>query len=88
YLQAARWCLEHPWKTGGMAAAFFVVSVGIIGLIPATFLPPEDWAQLQMTVESPPGSTIAQTRDNTERVRKIVMQHKEVRHVYTAIGSG
>ena len=39
-------------------------------------------------VESPPGSTIAQTRDNTERVRKIVMQHKEVRHVYTAIGSG
>ena len=59
YLQAARWCLEHPWKTGGMAAAFFVVSVAIIGLIPATFLPPEDWAQLQMTVESPPGSTIA-----------------------------
>ena len=88
YLQAARWCLVHPWKTGGMAAAFFVVSVAIIGLIPATFLPPEDWAQLQMTVESPPGSTIAQTRDNTERVRKIVMQHKEVRHVYTAIGSG
>ncbi|MCT7309038.1 efflux RND transporter permease subunit [Ralstonia wenshanensis] len=88
YLQAARWCLVHPWKTGGMAAAFFVVSVAIIGLIPATFLPPEDWAQLQMTVEGPPGSTIAQTRDNTERVRKIVMQHKEVRHVYTAIGSG
>lgn len=88
YLQAARWCLIHPWKTGSMAAAFFVVSVAIIGLIPATFLPPEDWAQLQMTVESPPGSTIAQTRDNTERVRKIVMQHKEVRHVYTAIGSG
>ena len=88
YLQAARWCLVHPWKTGGMAAAFFVVSVAIIGLIPATFLPPEDWAQLQMTVESPPGSTIAQTRENTERVRKIVMQHKEVRHVYTAIGSG
>lgn len=88
YLQAARWCLVHPWKTGGMAAAFFVVSVAIIGLIPATFLPPEDWAQLQMTVESPPGSTITQTRDNTERVRKIVMQHKEVRHVYTAIGSG
>ncbi|NMV37663.1 efflux RND transporter permease subunit [Ralstonia insidiosa] len=88
YLQAARWCLVHPWKTGGMAAAFFVVSVAIIGLIPATFLPPEDWAQLQMTVESPPGSTIVQTRENTERVRKIVMQHKEVRHVYTAIGSG
>jgi len=88
YLQAARWCLVHPWKTGSMAAAFFVVSVAIIGLIPATFLPPEDWAQLQMTVESPPGSTIAQTRDNTERVRRIVMQHKEVRHVYTAIGSG
>ncbi|MGM3278215.1 efflux RND transporter permease subunit [Ralstonia sp. 24A2] len=88
YLQAARWCLVHPWKTGSMAAAFFVVSIAIIGLIPATFLPPEDWAQLQMTVESPPGSTIAQTRENTERVRKIVMQHKEVRHVYTAIGSG
>nr|WP_311528297.1 efflux RND transporter permease subunit [uncultured Ralstonia sp.] len=88
YLQAARWCLVHPWMTGSMAAAFFVVSVAIIGLIPATFLPPEDWAQLQMTVESPPGSTIAQTRENTERVRKIVMQHKEVRHVYTAIGSG
>ena len=88
YLQAARWCLVHPWKTASMAAAFFVVSVAIIGLIPATFLPPEDWAQLQMTVESPPGSTIAQTRENTERVRKIVMQHKEVRHVYTAIGSG
>ncbi|ATG21974.1 acriflavine resistance protein B [Ralstonia pickettii] len=88
YLRAARWCLVHPWKTSGMAAAFFVVSVAIIGLIPATFLPPEDWAQLQMTVESPPGSTIAQTRDNTERVRKIVMQHKEVRRVYTAIGSG
>ena len=88
YLRAARWCVVHPWMTGSMAAAFFVVSVAIIGLIPATFLPPEDWAQLQMTVESPPGSTIAQTRENTERVRKIVMQHKEVRHVYTAIGSG
>ncbi|WP_296224606.1 efflux RND transporter permease subunit [Ralstonia sp. UBA689] len=88
YLLAARWCLQHPWKTSAMAGAFFVVSVAIIGLIPATFLPPEDWAQLQMTVESPPGSTIAQTRDNTERVRQIVMQHKEVRRVYTSIGSG
>lgn len=88
YLRAARWCLQHPWKTSAMAGAFFVVSVAIIGLIPATFLPPEDWAQLQMTVESPPGSTITQTRDNTERVRQIVMQHKEVRRVYTSIGSG
>jgi len=88
YLKAARWCLAHPWKTSSMAAAFFVASVAIIGLIPATFLPPEDWAQLQMTVEAPPGSTIAQTREASERVRQVVMQHKEVHRVYTAIGSG
>ncbi|WP_197328788.1 efflux RND transporter permease subunit [Ralstonia syzygii] len=88
YLRAARWCLAHPWRTSGMAAAFLAASVAIIGLIPATFLPPEDWAQLQMTVEMPPGSTIAQTREATERVRQVVRTHKDVRQVYAAIGSG
>ncbi|MHA6913040.1 efflux RND transporter permease subunit [Ralstonia pseudosolanacearum] len=88
YLRAARWCLAHPWRTSGMAAAFLAASVAIIGLIPATFLPPEDWAQLQMTVEMPPGSTIAQTREATERVRQVVRTYKDVRQVYTAIGSG
>ncbi|WP_179401756.1 efflux RND transporter permease subunit [Burkholderia guangdongensis] len=87
YLQAVRWSLTHRWKTGGMATAFFCASVAIISLIPTTFIPSEDRAQLQVTVQTPPGSTIQQTRDATERVRRLAIQHKDVRSVYTTIGS-
>jgi multidrug efflux pump subunit AcrB len=47
-----------------------------------------DRAQTQVTIELPPGSTLAQTAAITEQVRNAVMAEKEVRSVYASVGGG
>ena len=88
YLRWVGWCLRHRFLTSLAAAAFFVASLLLIPLLPTGFIPPDDLAQTQVTVELPPGSTFAQTYDVAEQVRVKLMADPDVLQVYTAIGGG
>ena len=88
YMRAMQWCLRHRLYTILAALAFFIGSISLVGLLPTGFVPPADRAQTQVTIELPPGSTLAQTAAITEQVRSAVMAEKEVRSVYASVGGG
>ena len=52
------------------------------------FFPEDDNAELNINVETPPGSNLEYTRLKSEEVARRVMQHPEVRYIYTTLGGG
>jgi multidrug efflux pump subunit AcrB len=86
YLLLVRWALQHRGLTLTFAALFFAGSLAIVPFIPSTFLPPSDLAQSNLTIELPPGSTLAQTLARAEEVRLKLKAIPELRNVYSTIG--
>jgi hydrophobe/amphiphile efflux-1 (HAE1) family protein len=86
YLSSVRWALKHRAITLVMALLFFVGSVCLVPLFPATFLPPADLAQSNLNIELPPGSTLDQTILVAEDVRRRLTAIPELRQVYSTIG--
>ena len=88
YMRTMRWCLHHRWWTALGAALFFVGSIALVPLLPTGFVPPADRDQTQVTMELPPGSTLAQTAEVAERVRQSIMELPQVVGVFSSIGGG
>lgn len=88
YLHWARWCLSHRLVTSLLAVAFFVGSIMLIPLLPSGFVPPADRAQTQVTLELPPGSTLADTTELAEQARVLLSQMPDVKQVFAAVGRG
>jgi multidrug efflux pump subunit AcrB len=88
YLHVMRWCLRHRWVTAIASGLFFVGSIALVPLLPTGFIPPADRGQTQITVELPPGSTLAETSAAAEQARLAAMQVKGVEHIFSSIGGG
>jgi multidrug efflux pump subunit AcrB len=88
YLRAVGWCIRWRWVTVALAIAFFIGSIGFIWLLPKGFVPPADRAQTMVSIELPPGSTLAQTRAATEKVRAELMKVPDVKSVFSSVGGG
>jgi multidrug efflux pump subunit AcrB len=88
YMRTMRWCLRHRLATAIGSAVFFFGSIALVPLLPTGFVPPADRSQTQITVELPPGSTLAQTREVAEQARLAAMQVPGVKGVFSSIGGG
>lgn len=88
YMRTMRWCLTHRRVTAIGAGAFFAASLGLIGLLPTGFHPAPDRAQTQITVELPPGSTLAETQAMAERARQAALRVEHVESVFSSVGGG
>jgi multidrug efflux pump subunit AcrB len=88
YLRMVAWCIRFRWVTVILAAIFFVGSVSIIALLPKGFVPPGDRAQTLVSIDLPPGSTLAQTRLATEKVRAELAKMPDVKSVFSSVGGG
>ena len=88
YLSSMRWCLTHRRATAVAAAAFFAASLALVGLLPTAFHPAPDRAQTQITIELPPGSTLAETQLVAEQARQAAQQVEHVNAVFSAVGGG
>jgi multidrug efflux pump subunit AcrB len=88
YLRWVAWCLRHRIVTALAAGGFFIVSLMLIPLLPTGFIPPDDLAQTQVTLELTPGSTFEQTLRVAEQARLRLMEDPDVKQIYTAIGGG
>ncbi|MBC7895926.1 MAG: efflux RND transporter permease subunit, partial [Cytophagaceae bacterium] len=75
-------------------AAGIAVPVLLLPMVPQFmnvgfgFFPEDDNAELNINVETPPGSNLDYTRLKSEEVARRVMQHPEVRYIYTTLGGG
>lgn len=88
YMRTMKWCLRHRLATAIGSAVFFFGSIALVPLLPTGFVPPADRAQTQITVELPPGATLAQTREVAEQARLAAMQVGGVKSVFSSIGGG
>ncbi|WP_395402084.1 efflux RND transporter permease subunit [Pseudoduganella sp. UC29_106] len=88
YMTTMKWCLNHRGITAIASAAFFVGSILLAALLPTGFVPAGDRSQTQVSLELPPGSTLANTKVIAEQARQAIMQVPAVRHVFSSIGGG
>jgi multidrug efflux pump subunit AcrB len=88
YLEAVRWCLRHRWITVALATVFFAGGIYTAKFLETGFIPPDDLAQTQITLELPPGSRFSETYAAAEQARLIIEKNKDVKLIYTAIGGG
>jgi HAE1 family hydrophobic/amphiphilic exporter-1 len=91
------WAASRTWawlpRLGGMAAglALAVVLVQIspvMGRVGVGFFPEDDRAEVNVKLETPPGSSLAYARTKTEEVVALVRRYPEVRYTYATIGGG
>ncbi len=87
YLGTVRWCLIHKKKTLVMATVFFVLSIFMATKLPAGFIPSSDQDYTNLSIELPPGSTLADTLATAETVRQSVTQIKGIANVFTVVGA-
>lgn len=88
YLNLMHWCLAHRRITTTATVLFFISGLFLATLLPGDFMPAEDNQQTQITLTLQPGTKLQETIALAEVARKIVSQNKEVKQIYTAIGSG
>lgn len=88
YMATMRWCLDHRRFTVLAAVGFFAASLTLVPLLPTGFVPQADRGQTQVTIELPPGATLAQTRALAETARQRIAQDPDVVSVYASVGGG
>jgi multidrug efflux pump subunit AcrB len=87
YLSLLRWCVANRWKTIAAGAAFFLLSLAALGIIPVAFIPSEDFASAQLEVELPPGGTLADTSRVSAAAAAILRKSPEVANVVEFVGA-
>ncbi|WP_082660094.1 efflux RND transporter permease subunit [Aureimonas sp. AU40] len=82
YGDLARLAVAAPLATVTLAVALFALSVGAATGLPTEFLPAEDNGRLQLSIELPPGSTLAETRAAASEITQAVGALEDVAHVF------
>jgi len=86
YMKTLDWCVKHRWRTIAAGVGFFVLSVGLISLIPQAFVPPDDFSASQLSIELPPGVTLDETAHVSAAATALLRKQPEVLSVTESIG--
>ncbi|WP_420140830.1 efflux RND transporter permease subunit [Sphingomonas sp.] len=83
------WTRDHRWWTMGAGFVAFITTIVMFAVIPKTFMPPQDQDLSRINVSLPPGTTLDQTRDVSERVVALVKKQPDVQTAvnYVDVGS-
>jgi multidrug efflux pump subunit AcrB len=87
YLSALRWCALHRWKTVGLGFLWVAASIAVAFLVPTTFMPPEDFANAQLSIELPPGGTLEDTARVSAAASAILRKSPVVTNIVEFVGS-
>jgi len=88
YLQCVSWCIRHRLVTAIGAGIFFAGSIMLVPLLPTGFVPAADRSLTIISLELPPGSTLAETTAVAEAARLAAMTVPEVKSVFSSVGGG
>ncbi|MDX2102981.1 MAG: efflux RND transporter permease subunit [Alphaproteobacteria bacterium] len=86
YARLLSWSLRHRGITVVAGAGVLVGSVLLVPLLPTGFLPPSDREQSVLSLEMPPGTSVADVDRTTREITRRLLERPDVRGVYTAIG--
>src|SRR5918999_1657737 len=90
YRKVIAWALDHRWTMIALAAGavFPALAMPMLGLVGGGFFPVSDNSEINIAVETPPGSNLGYLRLKTEEVLRATTQHPEVRYTYATLGGG
>jgi HAE1 family hydrophobic/amphiphilic exporter-1 len=82
------WALDHRVAVVLLALASFVIALALpaVGLVGASFFGAEDQSEVNVAIETPPGSNLAYTRIKAEEAARMARLHKEVTFTFTTLG--
>ncbi|HEY0892399.1 MAG TPA: efflux RND transporter permease subunit [Cellvibrio sp.] len=87
YLHMASWCLQHRKTTLAAGTVFFIVSIGLAGLLPAGFIPAADEGMTFIRLETPPGNSLHSTELKTEEARNAIRDIPGIAQIFTTVGA-
>jgi len=80
-----RWA-QHPKLVIGTAVGLLVVALALAPLLGSEFLPKLDEGNIWLSVDLPPSTALAKTKEVERHVRKILLSYPEVTQVITQAG--
>ncbi len=86
YMSVLRQSVRHRWITLIGGILFFAGSLYAMGFLPSGFIPKIDVARVITSLELPPGSSLEQTRQITDRASAELKEIPEVKRVYVIGG--
>ncbi len=88
YKGVVAWALDHRAAVLLIAVGSLVAAFGLQAAFGgAGFVPVSDRSELSFVVETPPGSSLAYTREKVLKVVELARAHPEVKYAYSAIGT-
>lgn len=88
YKAVIGWALDHRWSMIFTALGAFVGAIVLqIMFGGGGFVPNSDRSEINIAIETPPGSSLEYSRLKTEEVAQICRSHKEVAYTYSTVGS-
>ena len=90
YRKLIGWALDHPKSMVTLAVASFVIALAMpaVGLVGGSFFPLEDNAELNMSLETPPGANLDYLRQKTQEVLAISDPSKHPEVLYSFVSAG
>jgi HAE1 family hydrophobic/amphiphilic exporter-1 len=89
YLSTLNWALDHRIASVVLGGSIFFLSVFLaVAVVPKGLQPEGNDNYYQVDVETPPGSTIDDTRQALTKLAALLAKQPETLHVFTAIGGG
>ncbi len=79
-------CLNHRWFIILLSMAIFLFSLGLAYILPKEFLPRQDQSAFLIRVQTPVSSSLPFTEGKLIEAEKILKQHPEIDHFFSAIG--
>lgn len=86
YLKIVSWTLHHRWLTMGATLVLFVASLGLVKLLPTSFIPDNDIDQSRVGIELTPDVELEDTERVAALARARILALPEVTHVFTSVG--
>ena len=87
YLRLLRMALRRRWITLALGVAFFAGSMGLARMLPLDFMPASDRGRSLISVELPPGATLAETDAVAQRIAARLKGEPEVAGIFASIGT-
>jgi HAE1 family hydrophobic/amphiphilic exporter-1 len=90
YRGVIAWALEHRKTTLGIALGAFVLAMGLfgVGAVGGEFMPKSDRSELEITIETPVGSSLEYSRAKADELDAYLRALPEVQFTYLTIGGG
>lgn len=88
YVRILAWSIRHRFITILMGFGVFAGTIYLSTLLPSGFLPENDISRTMLSVELPPGATLAETQRTADRITTLMRAQPEVASVYATAGEG